>query len=66
MSFQTLQRQAEFRFFIPGDGRHLQRALGVGVEDRAAEHQADGNISVRQTVEILGSRDVEIEGAGHL
>ena len=66
MSFQTLQRKAEFRFFVPGDRRHAQRSVLVGIENGATEHQADRDVAIRQAIEVLGCRDAEIEGTGHL
>ncbi len=47
-------------------GATCSAPVGVRVEDRAAEHQADRNLAIRQAVEVLGRRDAEIEGAGHL
>src|SRR5579871_1658490 len=56
----------ESRLFTPWDGRDLRRARARIVKDRAAEEEAQWNLTAFQPVEVLGGSHIEVEGTGHL
>lgn len=59
-------RQPEAGLLLPGDRRHLEVASIALIEYAAAEEKREGDITFAYAVEVLGGRDVEVEGAWNL